>query len=207
MLRLRKGIYFVTAFVAVDINRRAWRLHDLTAPQSLESCCYHSFWELRFACSLWQFWQVHIYALGKGTNYKMQYLKHHQARILKILKVSTHEPSGIWVSLCLPQGLSDSPFSSFTSLGQYTWLYRTAESCKILEVWNFGNSLHRQQSSEACNWALESAGKEAANRFCEVLEKCGKRLLSTSRWYHNCSTFHSMTLPEFLWKVFRLYWY
>ena len=24
--------------------------------------------------------QVHIYALGKGSNYKMQYLKHHQAR-------------------------------------------------------------------------------------------------------------------------------
>lgn len=86
-------------------------------------------------------------------------------------------------------------------------LYCTTESCKILEGWHFGNSLYRQQSSEASNWEWESGGKEAANRFCKVLEKCGKRLLSTSRWYQNSiwSCLHSMTLTEHVWKIFRLY--
>lgn len=108
---------------------------------SIEGHC-QSFWELRFARSLWQ---VHIYALGKGTNYKMQYLKHHQVWILKILEVWTQEPSGIWVSLCLPQGYS-SPFSSsFASLGQ-TVLQSPVRSWKddILETVCIANKAVKQ---------------------------------------------------------------
>jgi len=75
----------------------------------------------------------------------MQYLKHHQVWILKILEVWTQEPSGIWVSLCLPQGYS-SPFSSsFASLGQ-TVLQSPVRSWKddILETVCIANKAVKQ---------------------------------------------------------------